>query len=61
MKLPRNINGGELVKRLSMKGYAPAHQTGSHVKLKTVIDGKTHCGILHSFYLYQDSAYHLCA
>ncbi|MGC9435943.1 MAG: type II toxin-antitoxin system HicA family toxin [Methanomicrobiales archaeon] len=42
MKLPRNINGEELVKRLSRKGYAPVHQTGSHVKLKAVIDGKTH-------------------
>ncbi len=42
MKLPRGTDGDELVRRLSIYGYRRVHQTGSHVKLKAVIDGKPH-------------------
>ena len=42
MKLPRNIGGSDLVKSLSTLGYSPVHQTGSHVRLKAVIENTPH-------------------
>ncbi|OPX70692.1 MAG: YcfA-like protein [Methanoregulaceae archaeon PtaB.Bin108] len=42
MKLPRNIGGNDLVRSLSIMGYLPVHQTGSHVRLKAIIDGTPH-------------------
>ncbi len=42
MKFPRGTGGAELIKRLSRFGYSPVHQTGSHVRLKAVIERKIH-------------------
>ncbi len=33
MKLPRNIGGDELIKRLAEYGYKQIRQTGSHIRL----------------------------
>ena len=41
MKLPRNISGKELVKRLGKLGYKPTRQIGSHIRL-TTYEGGTH-------------------
>ncbi len=33
MRLPRNLSGGDLVKRLEHLGYRVTRQTGSHIRL----------------------------
>ena len=40
MRLPRDISGDELVSRLSLYGYQRTHQTGSHMQLLAVINGR---------------------
>ena len=35
MKLPRNVSGQELIKKLKKLGYLPTRQTGSHIRLTT--------------------------
>ena len=40
MKLPRDLNGGELVKRLERYGYQLYHQTGSHIIVRTHENGE---------------------
>lgn len=42
MKTPRNVSGTELIQLLSAKGYILVHQTGSHAKLKRILNGKSH-------------------
>lgn len=42
MKLPRNIDGDTLARMLARYGYHIDHQTGSHQRLTTVVDGKKH-------------------
>ena len=43
MKLPRDVDGDELARRLSScYGYCIDHHTGSHQRLSAVISGKTH-------------------
>ncbi len=42
MKIPRDINGGELVKALSKLGYRATRQTGSHIRVTTEKDGQHH-------------------
>lgn len=32
-RLPRDISGAELIKRLKSVGYVPTRQTGSHVRM----------------------------
>ena len=39
MRLPRDISGSELAKRLSRLGYAVTRQTGSHLRLTTTKGG----------------------
>ncbi|HMO63170.1 MAG TPA: type II toxin-antitoxin system HicA family toxin [Ferruginibacter sp.] len=39
MKIPRNIRGHELVKALSVLGYTVVRQTGSHIRIKTTMNG----------------------
>ncbi len=39
MRLPRDLSGVELTKRLSKFGYELDHQTGSHMRLKTDLNG----------------------
>lgn len=42
MKLPRDVSGEELVKRLAMLEYYPTRQTGSHVRLTRSNDDEHH-------------------
>lgn len=46
MKLPRDISGEELAKLLDRKyGYEITRQTGSHIRLTTVLKGEHHLTI----------------
>jgi predicted RNA binding protein YcfA (HicA-like mRNA interferase family) len=36
MRLPRDVSGDDLIKRLKRFGYEPTRQTGSHVRLTRV-------------------------
>ena len=40
MKLPRDLYGAELVKRLERVGYQIHHQTGSHIIVRTLENGE---------------------
>ena len=40
MKLPRDFNGTELVKRLERYGYLFHHPTGSHIIVRTQENGE---------------------
>lgn len=40
MRLPRDLSGTELVRRLQRPGYAPSQQTGSHIHLTSQIRGE---------------------
>jgi len=42
MKLPRDVGGDDLVKLLKRYGYPRIHQTGSHVRIRAMIDGEPH-------------------
>ena len=42
MKLPRDIGGEDLIKLLVKFGYEVVRQTGSHVRLKSEVMGRTH-------------------
>jgi len=42
MKRPRGVGGDDLVKRLKKYGYIRTHQTGSHVKMRVIIEGELH-------------------
>lgn len=42
MRLPRDLSGAELVRRLERLGYAPSRQTGSHIRLTTQAGGEHH-------------------
>ena len=45
MRLPREISGEELAKRLEKYGYAITRQTGSHMRLTTTLQGEHHITI----------------
>jgi predicted RNA binding protein YcfA (HicA-like mRNA interferase family) len=45
VKLPRDLSGRELAKALSRLGYAVSHQTGSHMRLTTQLNGEHHVTI----------------
>ena len=45
MKLPRDLSGSELAKRLNALGYRIARQTGSHLRLTTQENGEHHITI----------------
>ena len=45
MRLPREISGEELAKLLERYGYTVARQTGSHMRLTTVLEGEHHITI----------------
>ena len=45
MRLPRDISGIDLAKRLSQYGYRITRQTGSHIRLTTQINGEHHITI----------------
>jgi predicted RNA binding protein YcfA (HicA-like mRNA interferase family) len=42
MKLPRDVAGPRLVKALSVLGYEPTRQKGSHIRVTTQRDGENH-------------------
>lgn len=42
MKLPRDLTGVELTKRLARLGYAVTRQTGSHLRLTSDQQGEHH-------------------
>ncbi len=39
MRIPRDISGEELIKRLKPFGYTITRQTGSHIRLTTEMNG----------------------
>lgn len=45
MKVPRDVNSQDLVKRLSKLGYVQTRQQGSHIRLTTNLNGQHHITI----------------
>jgi predicted RNA binding protein YcfA (HicA-like mRNA interferase family) len=45
MKIPRNISGRSLAKKLEIFGYSITRQTGSHIRLTTTQSGEHHITI----------------
>lgn len=45
MKLPRDLSGRDLAKRLELLGYSITRQTGSHLRLTTQRGGEHHVTI----------------
>jgi len=45
MRLPRNLSGKELIKKLKKMGYVPTRQVGSHIRLTTYEKGTHHITI----------------
>ena len=45
MKLPRDVSGADLAKRLGRLGYEVTRQTGSHLRLTTKERGEHHVTI----------------
>ncbi len=42
MRLPRDLSGSDLVKRLDRLGYHVTRQTGSHMRLTSTVHGEHH-------------------
>lgn len=42
MKLPRDLSGSDLAKKLKTLGYSVTRQTGSHIRLTTAQNGQHH-------------------
>lgn len=42
MRLPRDLSGAELVRRLRRLGYEASRQTGSHIRLTSGVRGEHH-------------------
>ena len=42
MKLPRDIDGPQLAKALSVLGYRITRQKGSHIRITTLENGENH-------------------
>jgi len=47
MKLPRDVDGPQLVKALTVLGYEVTRQVGSHIRITTKRDGENHEVIPH--------------
>jgi predicted RNA binding protein YcfA (HicA-like mRNA interferase family) len=45
MRLPRDISGEDLAKKLSALGYVQTRQSGSHMRLTTHVGGEHHITI----------------
>lgn len=45
MRIPRDLSGAELVKRLGRLGYMVTRQTGSHLRLTSRTQGEHHVSI----------------
>ena len=44
-KIPRDLSGKELIKKLKRYDYEPTRQTGSHIRLTTQQNGEHHITI----------------
>lgn len=42
MRVPRDLTGQDLIRRLSRLGYSVTRQSGSHVRLTTQMNGEHH-------------------
>lgn len=42
MRIPRDLSGSDLVRRLARLGYAVTRQTGSHLRLTTLAGSEHH-------------------
>ena len=45
MKIPRNLRGKDLIRSLKKLGYLPTRQSGSHIRLSTMLNGEHHITI----------------
>lgn len=45
MRIPRDLSGADLIKRLNRFGYVISRQTGSHVRLTSQARGEHHITI----------------
>jgi predicted RNA binding protein YcfA (HicA-like mRNA interferase family) len=45
MKIPRNLTGKDLIRSLKILGYLPTRQSGSHIRLSTMVKGEHHVTI----------------
>ena len=45
MRIPRDLSGADLIKRLERLGYVATRQTGSHVRLTSGLHGEHHVTI----------------
>ena len=45
MRIPRDISGVELIKKLKPFGYTISRQTGSHIRITTAMKGLHHITI----------------
>jgi predicted RNA binding protein YcfA (HicA-like mRNA interferase family) len=45
MRLPRDISGSELIRRLKPLGYVQTRQSGSHIRMTTEQNGQHHITI----------------
>lgn len=45
MRIPRNISGVDLIKKLKSFGYEPTRQSGSHIRITTQKNGVHHITI----------------
>lgn len=45
MKIPRDLSGADLVKRLGRLGYEITRQSGSHIRLTSRVRGEHHLTI----------------
>ncbi len=42
MRLPRDVDGEDLIRRLRRRGHQVTRQVGSHVRLTATVRGQTH-------------------
>lgn len=42
MRVPRDLSGPELIRRLGRLGYTVTRQSGSHIRLSTSVNGEHH-------------------
>jgi predicted RNA binding protein YcfA (HicA-like mRNA interferase family) len=45
MKIPRDVSGADLVRKLKILGYSVTRQTGSHIRVTTREHGEHHVTI----------------
>ena len=45
MRIPRDLTGSELIKKLKKMGYEATRQSGSHIRITTTENGEHHVTI----------------